>query len=226
MKRSAMVLVLVLSVGLGNLAGQDVKSKIEARLEDFSGQARQNLQNYMQPFVDAFGANLNSGLYHTAKIPKRGFHIYVGIESILALISDDQRTYTALFEDPAGSMAPFQETGAPTVFGKKDGKQVTVFGNTWTLPGGTDLRALPLIAPRITIGSVMGTELMIRWVEATPDKDLGLLKLTGFGLRHSITQYFPLAPIDFCFGFFIQDMEVGRIFKSSITLVQDRIFMI
>lgn len=189
-------------------------SKIEDFINEFADM-QENLHSYLSPFASSFGANLNSGLYHTARIPQRGLHLYVGIETIAAFINEDQRTYTAVFDDPADIQPQKQETGMPTVFGSKKEKTVTFFGQDYNLPGGFDLHLLPVIAPRITIGSLMGTELSIRWVELDLTKDFGLLKITGFGIRHSISQYFPHSPIDMCFGFFVQDIKLGRIFKAE-----------
>jgi len=35
-----------------------------------------NGKGYVQPLADAFGANLNSGFYHHAKVKKAGFQLY------------------------------------------------------------------------------------------------------------------------------------------------------
>lgn len=208
------ILMVIITLSFQISAQTSKTSKIEDYINEFSGM-QENLHNYLSSFASSFGANMNSGLYHTAKIPQRGLHLYVGVETIAAFINDDQRTYTGVFNDPAGIQPPKQETGMPTIFGSKKEKTVTFFGQDFNLPGGFDLHLLPVIAPRITIGSLMGTELTIRWIELDLAKDFGLLKVTGFGLRHSISQYFPVSLIDMSFGFFVQDIELGRIFKAE-----------
>jgi hypothetical protein len=188
-------------------------SKIEERINEFQNMP-DNLRNYLQPFADAFGANLNSGLYHTARIPKQGLHFYVGIETMIALIRNDQRTYTALLIDENG--LPIAKPGLPTIFGSEDPPPIDLApGLSYDLPGGFDIRAFPIVAPRVTLGSLAGTEFSLRWVEVDFGVDFGLLKINGFGLRHSLSQYFPLFPLDLCFGFFVQDFKLGRIFKAN-----------
>jgi hypothetical protein len=189
-------------------------SKIEGQINKFQNLMSDDLRSYLQPFADAFGANLNSGLYHTAKIPKSGLHFYVGIETMLALIGNDQREYTAVLIDENGM--PVEEPGLPTVFGSEEDRQIDLApGVSYILPGGFDIRVFPIVAPLVTLGSVAGTEFSLRWVDVDLGTDFGLLKISGFGLRHSLSQYFPLSPLDICFGFFVQDFKLGRIFKAN-----------
>ena len=207
-------LCLFICVGSGFTQNGNT-SEIEERINEFHNLMSGNLRKYLQPFVNAFGANLNSGLYHTAKIPKKGLHFYVGVETMIALIGNDQRAYTASLLDENGM--PVEETGVPTVFGSKGNRNISIApGLSYELPGGFDIRAFPVVAPRITLGSLAGTEVSIRWVDVDLGADFGLLKINGFGLRHSLSQYFPLSPLDICFGFFVQDFKLGRIFKANV----------
>lgn len=211
MKR-IMITGLVLLTGSFTFA-QNAKSDIEERLESFNHPAlKETFQAYMQPFADAFGGNMNSGLYHTAKVHKDGLHFYIGVETLWAFISNKQRKYSSLIDDPPSSL---EVTDKPTIFGSDEAWSVDIGNQTFSIPGGKEIRALPVIAPRLTIGSVMGTELSFRLVSLDLPKNFGLLKITGYGLRHSISQYIPLSPIDICFGFFIQDFELGRVFKAQ-----------
>lgn len=215
MKR-ILFLMSVAPIGLF-LFAQNAKSDIEERLEAFNHPAlRETFRAYTQPAADAFGANMNSGLYHTAKIPKRGFHLYVGVETLWAVIGDDQRAYSSTISDPARTN-PVEVMDKPTIFGPGDGWTVNIDGQPYSIPGGKEIRAFPVIAPRLTLGSIMGTELTLRVVELDLPKDFGLLKITGFGMRHSISQYIPLSPVDLCFGFFVQDFELGRVFEAQMS---------
>jgi hypothetical protein len=209
---AGLLICLFIISGMGYTQAES-DSKIEERINEFQNMP-DNLRNYLQPFADAFGANLNSGLYHTARIPKQGLHFYVGIETMIALIRNDQRTYTALLIDENG--LPVEKPGLPTVFGSEDHPPIDLApGLSYNLPGGFDIRAFPIVAPRVTFGSLAGTEFSLRWVEVDLGVDFGLLKINGFGLRHSFSQYFPLFPLDLCFGFFVQDFKLGRIFKAN-----------
>ncbi len=213
MKKTAIVLMCLVSIFL-------IFSPLTAqKIEDFvSSYTNQNGQKYMQPLGDAFGANLNSGWYHSARISTMGIHIYVGAEVMVAQIGDKQKTFTATTE---GSYYPETAIEAPTVFG--DIKPVSVSnstaGITYTFPGGMDVKMVPLIVPQVTVGSIMGTEASIRWVDFKIGKDLGKLSLMGVGVRHSISQYIPLIPVDLSVGFFMQNFKVGDIVKATSTFM-------
>jgi hypothetical protein len=68
------------------------------------------------------------------------------------------------------------------------------------------------VAPQLRIGSVFGTEAMIRFFAAKiGDSELGDVMLAGFGVRHSISQYFPPEPpFDLAASFFWQQFKLGE----------------
>ena len=207
-----LILFVILCVSV-SVFGQTLQERLEALTET-------NGQRYLQPLGDAIGANLNSGFYHTAKIKKFGLHFYIGVETIAALIGDDQRSYIANVLNNQGQIV--EASGAPTIFGGKDPKNVNLgMGQSYSLPGGFDSRMLPIIAPRIQIGNIMGTELIARYVDIDIPgaKDFGKFSMKGFGLRHSISQYIPLFPIDVAFGYFVQQINIGDVIKASTTYV-------
>jgi len=61
----------------------------------------------------------------------------------------------------------------------------------------------------------MGTELLLRVVELNIGQDFGKFNMTGYGIRHSISQYFPLSPLDLSFTLFVQDIKIGDIVSIS-----------
>lgn len=75
---------------------------------------------------------------------------------------------------------------------------------------------LPLVAPQITIGTVYGTNLTIRYLPEYKLKDVGKIKFSGFGIQHNPGVWLsnPL-PVDLSVGFFTQSLEVGSLFKAS-----------
>lgn len=83
-----------------------------------------------------------------------------------------------------------------------------------------DLPLLPLAAPQVTIGTVYGTSVAIRYlpeVEISPD--LGKFKYSGFGIQHNPGAWLPISlPVNVALGYFTQSMEVGTIFKTSASL--------
>ena len=183
-------------------------------LEDFlSKYTGENGKGYMQPLADAFGANLNSGFFHSARIPRFGLHVNISFVGMTALIGDKQKTFEARTEDP---FSPPVTTEAPTVFGSIEEKQVEGTGGTvFVFPGGLDVKWLPLVVPQVTIGSILGTDLTVRYFGMKINDDLGEVKLLGYGLRHSISQYIPLLPVDLAVGIFRQTFEVGGVVEAS-----------
>lgn len=172
-----------------------------------------NGKGYLQPLADAFGANMNSGLYYGARIEKFGLHIRVGLETMTALIADDQKVFTAKTEDP---FSPAATAEAPTVFGSTKGTSATGTGNTiFNFPGGLGLSKVPILLPQVTVGSILGTEATLRFVQVNVNDDFGKIKLFGFGLRHSISQYLGKSPVDLAAAFFVQKFEVGDIVEAN-----------
>ncbi|MBM4179095.1 MAG: hypothetical protein FJ211_07160 [Ignavibacteria bacterium] len=61
-----------------------------------------------------------------------------------------------------------------------------------TLPPGANLSRLVAAVPQIEIGSLFGTELLVRFIPPVEfDTNVGDFSFYGVGLRHSISQYFP-----------------------------------
>ncbi|NQT24585.1 hypothetical protein HQ585_04455 [candidate division KSB1 bacterium] len=195
------ILLLIGCLVVPSVMGQS----LEERLEELAGDIG---TGYLQPLADAVGANLNSGLYHTAKVKKGGLHFYVGIDGVGALISEDQRVFTAV--NDLGE----EYENVPTIFGRDEDETITFNGADVNLKG-FNLKMFPIVAPRLTIGNIMGTELMLRVVELNIGADFGKFSMQGYGIRHSISQYFPLSPIDMSFTLFVQDIKIGDIVSIS-----------
>lgn len=61
-----------------------------------------------------------------------------------------------------------------------------------TLPPGVDLSSLIAAVPQFEIGSLFGTELLVRFVPPIElDSNVGKFSFYGVGLKHSLSQYFP-----------------------------------
>ncbi len=76
-----------------------------------------------------------------------------------------------------------------------------------------DLDIIPLGAPQLSIGTVLGTMATFRWLPETEiDKDIGSIKYFGFGIQHNFQSWIatPL-PIEVSLGYFTQKLEFGDI---------------
>jgi hypothetical protein len=173
----------------------------------------ENGREYMQPLGDCFGAALNSGLNQSAKISHSGFHIRIGLHAMTAFVAEDQKTFMAQTQ---GDFSPAQTVEAPTVFGSTEGASVAgVAGTGYLFPGGLDVQRLPIAVPQITLGSFKGTEVMFRFIQMDLDDNFKELSLTGYGVRHSISQYFAAFPIDLTASIFLQKFKVGDIVNAD-----------
>ena len=189
------------------LCAASASAQIEDQLSVYTGA---NATGYLQPLADAFGADLNASLFHSADIPRVGFHFSLEFPIMGVIFSDDDRTFTAVTE---GDFTPQQRVEAPTVVGPGDAKVVTGTGGTrYAFPGGFDLNSFAIAVPQVRIGSVIGTEAVFRYFSInTGDAELGDLGLFGFGLRHSISQHLgPAFPVSIAGGFFWQKFKLGE----------------
>ena len=97
----------------------------------------------------------------------------------------------------------------------------TVPGHTFDLGFGgflKDAPMLPLFTPQLSIGTIYGTKASLRFLPPAEIGDLGEFSYLGFGIQHNPKAWLPyLIPIDFCFAFFTQTMELGDIVTANAT---------
>jgi hypothetical protein len=191
------------------------ESDLEKALRQYNFNA---VKGYIQPVADLFGANMNTGYYHSAAIPTAGFHLSFKIIAMGSMVSDDQKSYNIVL--PAG----FVPTAGTSL------KTATVFGDKGTLftdattgfsyrgsDGIVNTSLFPLAVPQLTIGSVYGTEASVRFV-TIPEIDNGKFPKTtlwGIGGRHSISQYIQDAPLDIAVGINYGKFTVGDFIDLS-----------
>lgn len=65
-----------------------------------------------------------------------------------------------------------------------------------TIGGIGPLDVAPFAVPQIGLGTVFGTDVMVRWLPKLTATDIGSLELFGFGVRHNLNQYLPILPVD------------------------------
>jgi hypothetical protein len=187
-------------------------AQIEDQISHYTGR---NATGYMRPLVDAIGANLNSGIFRSASIPKIGVNIRLEVQVMGVIFSDENKTFNATTEH----LVPEQSYPlAPTVVGSTKAAYLNTNGGTAAFPGGFDLHSFALAVPQLRIGAFYGTEAIFRYFSINAgDTDIGDIGLFGFGLRHSISQYLgPKLPVDLAAGFFWQKFTLGEdLIKSS-----------
>jgi hypothetical protein len=118
-----------------------------------------------------------------------------------------------------------QVVSQPVTFGKPGGGDTTIQTMPYndSIPEVTGLLGdytdipLPLFAPQLTLGTVYGTNLTLRWLpEIETNEDIGKVKFFGFGIQHNpaVWGFLPPLPLDVSLGYFTQSLKVGTLFEA------------
>ncbi|HLX12732.1 MAG TPA: DUF6588 family protein [Bacteroidota bacterium] len=239
-KTAFLYLLVIFSITAGfSQSGSNNSSNLNDKLGQIgSGYA----QSYLQPIGDAFGADINSGFFHTAHI-ESGFHLYFGIKGFAANVPDADKTMSfdyndpnAVVTDPTTGLTVYQgpahvHAQGPSVFGSKDVRGTATFKYTdltgthtvtdSTISGLVDASIIPLGMPQVTVGSIFGTDFTLRYIPSISLGDYGSIGFWGFGVRHSISQYLGNSiPVDIAVqlawqSLTIQDSTGANILKTS-----------
>jgi hypothetical protein len=199
--------------------------RVLAQTNDLGAQlskvAGKNAENYLGPILSGWGADMNSGFYHSADLHSTlGFDI--GLKVSAVLVKDEDKVFdfqlppTITFNSvtyTAGLDYDAVVAGAPTAVGEDVGKEVKIkpgrpgAGTTiFTTPSGYKLSAVPLFMPQASIGLPFGLEVTGRFIPTISAGDAGKVGFVGFGLRHDIDQYIPFLPIDIAAHFMMQKL--------------------
>ena len=201
--------------------------------------AGDNAVNYVSPLLSAWGADLNSGFYHSADLHDvLGFDI--GLKAGAVLVKDADKTFGFVMPDhitlnylgvkytlDAGTGYDKVIPNAPTAVGSGTGVPVKVKstflvpqlrGQTiLTTPQGFDMKYVPLLMPQAAIGLPFGLEVIGRFVPTlTLPKSVGKVNFIGFGLRYSLDQHIPLLPFDLAIHFMTQKLTVSDMNDNKI----------
>jgi hypothetical protein len=197
-------------------------SPLLAQIEDhLSAYTGDNAEGYLDPLIGAIGGSMNAGLFRSAHIPKTGFTFSLEFPIVGIFFGDDDDTFSAVTE---AGFTPQQTVDAPTVVGPIEALVVSGDGGTsYAFPGGFDVGSFAFTSPQLRVGSVFGTEAMIRFIAfKVGDNELGDLSLFGLGFRHNFSQYLGVEPpLDLAASFFWQSFKLGEnekgddLFKTS-----------
>jgi hypothetical protein len=185
---------------------------LEKVLAQFNSDAA---KGYFQPFADFVGANMNAGFFHSAAIPTTGFHIALDIVAMGSSVGDDAKSYTV--KAPQG-FSP-AEFSTATMFGGK----ATVISDA-TNPsiqyrgisdGIFNTTLFPLATPQLRVGSLFGTEAVIRYVPIPETNGIPKSTMFTIGARHNVNQYLPDVPLDLAAGIFYSKYTSGDLIDAS-----------
>ncbi|MBN1448319.1 MAG: hypothetical protein JXA28_10350 [Bacteroidetes bacterium] len=178
---------------------------------------QQLARDYLRPGVDAVGYTLNSAYAHTARVDT-GFHVWVGAKAIATSIPEDDRTFVAKLPPELTALGyPSQVTTATVAGG--DGAVIRSLTDPSqpeiALPNGTGLDNTLLFMPQISIGSLLGTELILRGLPpVTFDPEVGKISFYGAGLKHELTHYFD-SPIQLAIVAGMQQFEITDVVTGT-----------
>ncbi len=195
------MLVALVLLGVSTVSAQSDMEKVVKQFTD------QSVIGYIQPIADMFGANMNSGYFHTAAIEQSGFHLSFDMIGMATMLSDGQKGYTAT-APPGFNPATFQTA---TMFGGK-GAVVTDAATGLSYRGSDGVfntQVFPLAVPQLTLGNLYGTQVLIRYIPIPKMDNFPNVTLWGIGARHSISQYLPDVPVDLAAGIFYSSFTVG-----------------
>lgn len=195
MKKLFIPLLLFLSCGLN------------AQITDrFSLMNEVSAERYSRPLATALGTGLNSGTYYTASVPSL-FGFTFSIKGMFIFIPESDKTFDPHLPDG------YEEGSSATVFGDK-GNSYAGYDGFIALPPGINQSSVPLAYPQVGFAA-LGTEVIIRYlpnIELGEDKDLSFW---GFGVKHSISQYIPLFPIDLAAQIFYNKFSITDIVEHK-----------
>ena len=170
------------------------------------------LQEYLKPFANIVGSDLNAGWYNTARP-----HMLGGLD-ITATVSWAKAPASALSYDVSalelnGELEPSLGSVAPTIAGEQEIRPELSYSQTvdlgggnfedveyarFSVPDGSGVNFFPLPMAQLTVGLPFGTDVSARFVPSVGYKDYGKIGLWGVGGKHSITQWIPgLKEIEF-----------------------------
>lgn len=187
-------------------------AKAQNQFEDAIEQLEsETVTGYLQPFLNGFGANLNSGFSGSAKLENK---LVIRLEAVgmATLIGTSEETFNAT------PPAPFaqQTVETATIFGDQGATVSGPEGVQYKFQNGVfDLDYFPLAVPQLTLGNYYHSQLQVRFFGYTGQEDVPDIQLLGFGIRHGLNQYFEELPLDLAAGLFYQQLEIGDIMKST-----------
>jgi hypothetical protein len=173
-------------------------------------------RDYLRPGADAVGYSINSGLYNTARV-KNGCHFWAGVRGMWTYVPQQDKSFVPVIPSALTSLGYAAPASTATIMG---GQGATLHSTNpempdVKLPNGLDMPNVYLVVPQVCIGSLMGTELMVRGIPSvTFNTEIGKVSFFGAGLKHSFTNYIPL-PFDIAVMGTIQTFKVAELLTVS-----------
>jgi hypothetical protein len=152
---------------------------------------------YLNPYVNALGANLNGGWYNTAKTHKLGgFDLTFSVST--SFVPSGDKSYDPSQYIKNSQFLSMSAAGtSPTIAGENKSSQSLVVkeGNTTLssikMPKGTGMGFIPSPMLQLGIGLVKSTDVSVRYLPKFNIGDYGSVNMWGVGVKHSLKQWIP-----------------------------------
>lgn len=160
-------------------------------INDLKQLGAENGEMYMKPFVNAFGSDLNSGWFSTAKTAPMSFGLT--FNAMLAVVPDAEKTFLA--HNPNTDLYNGDYEVSATVWGNNGAlfttKDPQVVPDLY-MPNGVDVKAIPLIVPQAHLGLPAGFEVEVRYIPPYEIKDMGKISFVGGGVKYQVSKLVPV----------------------------------
>jgi hypothetical protein len=160
--------------------------------------AQQMLTEYLRPFANALGANINGGWYNTAKVHKLG-GFDITFTASVAFAPDAHKTYDlsqvtlqALYDDNIANTVAGEKNTGPELSYQRD-----ILGNPVTYlqydhPAGTGVDFIPSPMINAAVGLPKGFEIMGRYMPTVKIGNAAKAGIWGAGFKHDVKQWIPV----------------------------------
>jgi len=167
------------------------------------------LQEYLKPFANGFGADLNSGWINSAR-PYRTLGFDLRVSAGVAIVPTGDRSFNVDELDLQNLERVDGPSEAQTAFGEDvAGPEMGVFGTNpvtglrqeitrFTMPEGTGYPFVPAPMIQGTVGIIKDTDISLRFMPTVTVEDINT-SLFGFGVKHGLNQWLPggsVLPVD------------------------------
>ncbi len=196
-----------LALSLFFFSSANAQNQLEDAIKQMS---TENVTGYMQPFLNGFAGNMNSGFAGTAKIDNK-LTFRIDAIGMATVIGSAEEEYNAV----APSHFNQQTVRTATIFGDRGAVIQGPEGLTYQFQNGQlNLDYLPLVAPQLTIGNIFHTQLVFRFFTYSDDSEAPDIDMFGIGVRHGVNQYFKNLPVDLAIGVFYQTFNIGEMIDT------------
>lgn len=222
MKKLLYILLFIFCSGIAqqkanaqvNDVGEFLRSGVQGGIDD----SKLLLENYLKPYSNGFGANLNSGWNNSAR-PYKTLGFDIRVNAALSFVpSSDEFFDVAKLKSQFNELELLSESGiTPSVAGNQSGRAVVgrKYINPTThqeeelfsfeLPNGTGFSYAPSPMIQATVGIIKDTDVSLRLVPSVsaPGVDANV-SLFGIGAKHGLNQWIPggaVLPVDLSLQF-------------------------